>query len=638
MRSLVVEDSVSMRELLQMELEDRGHDVTAAATAEEALDAHLSRAFDLMVIDSVLPGLPGIELARKVRALPRGDEPVIVLLTGRDSDAEIAAAIAAGIDDAFLKPLEPRILRMRILLAETAVRDVIRRRETEEALRTSGETFRLLIETAPDAIAVHRDGLFVYVNPALVRLLACDDVTDLIGTPIMEVVHAEDRERIGRRMQERDAGEPVAPLVQQRLVARDGSVAHVEVANMAITYEGRPARLLFLRDITERTHIQARALLTDRMATVGTLATGVAHELNNPLAFVLANLKLMSEELAHAGEAPSPEALATLRELIDEAALGAVRMSDIVTDLRTFSAADSSPGRLVDPLPIVEATLRLAANEIRHRAQLVTDLTSVPKVAANESRLAQAFLNFIMNAVQSLPEGRADHNEIRVRAYTDERGWAVFEFTDTGSGISAGTLTRIFDPFFTTRPPGEGSGLGLTICHNIVTGAGGDVEVDTEVGRGTTFRVKLPPAPDDGAAAAPRVRAEEPVSTRAARVLLVDDEALVSKSLGRVLKEHDVTIVDNGRDAIELMTTGEPFDVVFCDLMMPDVTGIDVYEQVKHVRPGAEDTIVFMTGGAFTTRAQSFLESVANVRVKKPFDLAEIRRIVRERAAKAGET
>jgi signal transduction histidine kinase len=259
-------------------------------------------------------------------------------------------------------------------------------------------------------------------------------------------------------------------------------------------------------DITERKQLQSRLLLSDRMASVGTLAAGVAHEINNPLAYVTANLGYVHEEMGRLMERwpkegpPCPSLTHTVKSVcaaLGEALHGADRVQTIVGDLKTFSRetreTQQDPIRAVDVRKVLESTLSLAAGEIRHRAQLVKDYGEVPPVHGNDSRLGQVFLNLLVNAAQAIPaDGEADQHEIRVTTRTLPSGQVAVEVSDTGAGIAPELMGRIFDPFFTTKPVGVGTGLGLSICHGIITGFGGEISASSEVGKGSIFRISLP--------------------------------------------------------------------------------------------------------------------------------------------------
>jgi CheY-like chemotaxis protein/two-component sensor histidine kinase len=320
------------------------------------------------------------------------------------------------------------------------------------------------------------------------------------------------------------------------------------------------------------------------------------------------------------------------QELDDElrdAREAADRVRSIVRDLNVLSRGDDEARVAVEVPKVLDSTLRIAWNEVRHRARLVRQYERVPLVHASESRLGQVFLNLLLNAAQAIPEGHADTNEITVATRTDKSGCAVIEVTDTGAGIAPDVLPRLFTPFFTTKAAGVGTGLGLAICHRIVVGLGGDIAVESVVGRGTTFRVTMPAAPGVRRTTAPPISPRSSTAPRRGNVLVVDDDALVLSTVRRILdEEHDVTVTRHAAEAARWLRQGRRFDVIVCDLMMPLVSGMDLYDEVAALDTSLCARFVFATGGAFTPRAQAFLERVPNTRLDKPFDLDELRALV----------
>ncbi|HZS35304.1 MAG TPA: ATP-binding protein, partial [Polyangia bacterium] len=306
----------------------------------------------------------------------------------------------------------------------------------------------------------------------------------------------------------------------------------------------------------------------------------------------------------------------------------AERVRLIVRDLKIFSRPEEEKLGAVDVRVVMESSLRMAWNEIRHRARLVKSYGDVPAVAANEARLGQVFLNLVINAAQAIEPGHADRNQLRVATRDGGAGRVIVEVADTGSGIPADVIGRIFDPFFSTKPIGVGTGLGLPICYRIVTGFGGEIGVESEPGKGSVFRVTLPiavPAVEEPAPAA----APAPAPARRARVLVVDDDEMVARSLRRMIgPEHHVVVASSARAGAEACAR-ERFDVILCDLMMPEMTGMDLHAELARVAPEQAARMVFMTGGAFTPDARSFLERVPNERLEKPFDVEALRAIIR---------
>jgi PAS domain S-box-containing protein len=401
-----------------------------------------------------------------------------------------------------------------------------------------------------------------------------------------------------------------------------------------------------LRANRERERMHAQLMLADRMSSMGMLAAGVAHEINNPLAYAMANLELVARDLplvlaaevARAGGQPEVANVPSLEELgerVTQAREGTVRVRDIIRDLKLFSRVDEHSVGLVEVRRVLDASVRMIWNEIKHRGRLVRDYGEMPLVMANEARLGQIVLNLLTNAVQALPERWDDRSEIRVIGRTDEAGRAVIEIQDTGAGIAPEHLASIFEPFFTTKPIGVGTGLGLPICQTIVTALGGEIFVDSMPGQGTTFRVVLPAAAGSPGVARPAPSGPRPGPGRPARILVVDDEAPMCELLRHALAPHEVVTETEGPAALERLRAGERFDLIFCDVMMPQMTGQLFYEQLRALAPAIADRVVFMTGGAFTPGTRDFLLHVANPRLEKPFDLPALLALVRQQLGQA---
>jgi len=517
-------------------------------------------------------------------------------------------------------------------------KDITDRKRTEEALRRSEMSFRKLIESAPEAICVHRERRFVYVNPAMLAGLRYERASDLIGRPVFDVIHPDDHELIRRRVEQLLATGKPAPPQELRFVRSDGTSYDIETVALGIEFDGAPSVLVMARDITERKRMQAQLAQADRMVVMGTLAAGVGHEINNPLTYVLSNLALAGddvEQLRRELEQQTPaladsqgwsSRLKDLREMVTEAHAGADRVRLIVRDLKIFSRQSEERRAAVDVREVLDFSIKMSFNEVRSRARLLKEYEAVPNVYADGARLGQVFLNLLVNAAQAIPEGNVPGNEISVRVRRDVPGRVAVEVSDTGTGIAPDVLPRIFDPFFTTKPVGAGTGLGLSICHGIIQSLGGDITVRSELGRGTTFTVLLPAASTLSDSEEARAAS---VESRRGHILVVDDEPAVGRALARTLGlHHTVTVVESGQEALERLLSGGPFDAVFCDLIMPDLSGMELYERLRELKPGLAARFVFMTGGAFTPRAREFLKAVPNGWLEKPFDAQQLLRLL----------
>jgi two-component system NtrC family sensor kinase len=351
------------------------------------------------------------------------------------------------------------------------MRDITQRHRAERALARSEASYRALIESMPDGVVVHRQGMTVYMSPSARRMLGYSLDEDVTHTPTLEMVHPDDRAGVIERIRLIHTSGAAAPLVEERLLRRDGS--HV------------------VAEIAARKEIESQLVMNDRLASLGRLAASVGHELNNPLAYVLGNVGFMERELSRADDVPEPfvERFRTYVTVVGE---GARRMRDIVHDLKTLARGDDGGPSTIDVQHLLDVCANMAEHELRPRTKLVKYYRDPVTVFGAETRLGQVFLNLLVNAGQAIPEGHADANEVRlvVRA---EGEHAVVEISDTGTGIPREQIDRIFEPFFTTKE-GVGTGLGLSISHRIVAAAGGTLTCEPRAGGGTTFRVTLPSA------------------------------------------------------------------------------------------------------------------------------------------------
>lgn len=502
------------------------------------------------------------------------------------------------------------------------VTDAVR---AEESVRRSELNFRTLIECAPIATFVHREGQFVYLNRAAVQLLGFTDTNEIVGTSVFDYVHPEARDGLREAMQDlpHRGSSPFAGL---QLVRADGATIVVEGEAMLLDYDGLPCHVVMCHDVTERDTVFARIAMADRMLSIGTLAAGVAHEINNPLAYIATNLELLATELPNLRPTSSSRLTdATLHRLVSDAREGVGRVNAIVRDLRSLSRPEEQKHGPVDVTKVLASSLKMANNEIRHRAHVVQDYEhDLPAVEGDASRLGQVFINLLLNGAQAIGDGDVERNEIRIRAQTTSDGRHVrVDISDTGIGIPASIIGRIFDPFFTTKEPGTGTGLGLAISHQIVRSMGGDITVESKAGAGSTFSLILPVANGETREQA-RERKSTPRFTH--RVLIVDDEAAVGRSLQMLLApETDVVAVLSADDALAELDRGDTFDAILCDLMMPHNSGMQFYEQVTNKRPEYLSRVIFMTGGAFTPQARAFLAKLDRPHLEKPFSEQELR-------------
>ena len=498
-------------------------------------------------------------------------------------------------------------------------------RAAKQDLERSEASFGALIEQSPDAVFVHRTGIIVYANARTATYLGYD-AAELLGRALTEVVAPAERETVAARSRDLMANGRPLDAREVEMVRKDRTSLFVEVSSLKVDFRGSPALLSIARDCTERKALEARLMASDRMASIGTLAAGIAHEINNPLAYLQANLALISEEIEHAEGSVSTG----LRGAIADATEGANRVQSIVQGVKTFSRVEASQQHAMDVQRALELALRMTSNELRHRCKVVTSYGALPPVLGNESRLGQVFMNLLTNAAHALPAGAPEAQQISITTRTDERGQAVIEIRDTGQGMSPEVLRRVFEPFFTTKDVGEGTGLGLSICHGIIQSLGGEITGESTVGVGSVFRIVLPPVAEGRVQtvpiALPSASASMPV-VRSRKVLVIDDDEKLLASIGRMLnKEHEVVLAPSPTNALARLDRGERFDVILCDLMMPGFTGMELHAHLVARVPAQATRMLFMTGGAFTADARAFLDRPGIRWVEKPFDVRDLRK------------
>jgi PAS domain S-box-containing protein len=516
------------------------------------------------------------------------------------------------------------------------VRDVSERKRVEEALRESEAKFREAFYGASMGIAlVDPQGVFVEWNDALERMVGY--TTEELGRlRFMDLLLPEDRPGSLAAFGAILRGERDHNDMERRYVHKDGRIVHLRYRVAALRdASGRLHRAIgIIEDVTarvegeaERRQMQAQLALADRMASLGTLAAGVAHEINNPLTYVVANVEVARgalEELAkrHADDDGLGPPLREVGDALGEAAEGTRRVREIVGDLKVLSTSgDESVSQDVDVRAVLQSSINLARRLVTQRAKLVAELGEVAPVSGNAARLGQVFLNLLVNAAQAIPEGDPGEHRVRAACSVDADGRVVVEVSDTGVGIPAGQLGRIFDPFYTTKPQGVGTGLGLAICQSIVSAHDGEIRVDSVEGKGSTFRVLLPVS---RAATRSGAREAAPEVPRG-RVLVVDDEPFVLRTLERILSPlHEVAVASSAPEALSRIADGVRFDAILCDVMMPGMNGMEFYRELERRFPALVSRVVFVTGGALVDEIRGFLEGVGALVVEKPFAPAQI--------------
>lgn len=385
-----------------------------------------------------------------------------------------------------------------------SIRTLVRGTETNElleaqrlalmdGLEASGRShaeLRAVLERLPDMVVIHVAGRIVFANRSFVRTMKWAQAEDIVGLSLFDVVDP----RSQRTLQERLELPPDAPempeLMEVWLVRRDGEPVHVEISpTQAVVFEGQPGRLVVGRDIGERERLQQRLADADRLASLGLLAAGVAHEVNNPLAYLLNNIEIARKHLARLGDEGKPAA-----DALQVALEGVDRIRFIVRELLQLARGEQPEGTSTDLGALVQSTISLARAEIERTTRVSVEVEDSPLVCGGVARIAQIILNLVINATDAMRETPPSQNELVVRVRPSGGDRVLLEVSDTGVGVGAPHADRIFDPFFTTKPCGAGTGLGLTITQRLVADLRGEISFTSAPGQGTTFRVLFPVA------------------------------------------------------------------------------------------------------------------------------------------------
>ena len=590
---LVLEDDDADAALITRELgrmDWAQANVTRVKSLSEARGVLVSKPFDLIVADMELPDSSGLATINGL--VTDRTAPPIIAHTGH---VELARrAVVVGADDYVIKGLgQERLTHV--------VRYAIARARSRADLRS-------VIDGNMDAMVV---------------VDASNHIVLFANAACKTVFGREPSELVGEVFGFQSTSQSVVQLE----IRRNGETCTAEMRTTPVDWHGRDALLNCVRDTTDRTRAheyEQRLVHANRLAAIGQLAAGVAHEVNNPAAFILVNLQQVQEQLksirgALGDTLPSVrDQLDECSEMVNDSLVGTRRVASIVKGLRSFARIESNDLEVVDFNDLVRLACRMATNEIRHRASLVTDLGALPPIAAHRAQLSQVVLNLLINAAQAIEGSESSDHEIRLTTVFDGDE-IILTIEDSGSGIAEHVLPNVFDPFFTTKERDAGTGLGLAICAETVRKHRGTIDVESTLGEGTRFTVRLPTQNElHPSGRPPSVRVAMPDSRDRAKVLLVDDDPMVRRAFLRIIgSKHDATEAQGGEEALRCLAT-DTYDIILCDLMMPGIDGPALYDAAMAMNPSLAELFVFVSGGAFSASTRSFLERVQPLVLEKP--------------------
>ena len=614
------------------------HEVVECSDGRTALSLGSEGSFDLVLLDVQLGrgGLDGFEVCRRLRADERSQNVPVVFLTATRQDIQSRLrGLELGAADFIVQPIDKLELLARIgsVLRSKTLADEVRRHNFELAGRVVERTRQL--EELASELRLERDTLretFDVFDEALLLLDAEGKVQmgNFAGYKLLdETPVAAGLAQVAREALRGDG-------VRDRSLSQGGR----QLAVRAYSAPGRRA-LLYVRDVTEERDSEVRRLQSEKLASIGMLAAGVAHEINNPASFVLANVESLAGMLRSLDEKLRADPVAARKlgmkdllfeamTIVQESKEGMARIHRIVRDLHSFSRVDDGAPAVSDVNAAVESALSMLRNELRYRTLVERRLRASQPVRGSAARLGQVFLNLIINAAHALPEARLKYNRLQVRSF-DDADQVVVEVEDNGPGIPPEVMPHIFESFFTTKPAGVGTGLGLPISREIVRSLGGEVEAENAPGQGALFRVRLPAL--EGALPE-RPRLDPCHSGRRRRIVAIDDEALLLKAYRRMLIDHhDIEIRLGAREALRSFEEDRDFAVVLCDLQMPEMSGAELYRVVRSRWPEIAERFIFITGGAFSPEARRFLDESVIACINKPFQVDELLELIETRVS-----
>jgi PAS domain S-box-containing protein len=505
-------------------------------------------------------------------------------------------------------------------------RDVTERKRAEQVLAESEERYRMLVESSPDAMLVHVEGKIVFANAATAKLLGAERPEAIVGLGIEDILPPEHRVEVQRRIMEYAA--KVTPLFEQTFLRLDGTHVQVEGVGIPITYGGKPAAQVILHDLTERLKLEEQFRQAQRLESLGMLAAGIAHDLNNVLAPILMGAPLLRETSSNAWD----------RDLLTDIEKSALRGTSLVRQILGFAQGMGGEPQTIQATylmaDIVDVLRRTFPKNIGIEQRVPKDIWPIK---ANPTQIHQVLLNLAVNARDAMPQGgqlrlRAENcelDEATVGAFQGARPgrWMVLQVEDTGTGIPADVLARMWEPFFTTKPADKGTGLGLSTVRGIVETHGGFITVQTAPGHGTTFRAYFPPA--EGA---PSVEPSVPLAPRGdgELILVADDVASIRNLADTILSRHGYRVLSavDGTDALTQFMRIEKISLVITDLDMPNLAGSTLVEIVRRLNPAVK--VIAMSGIAAAPAEVLRLEARPDAFLLKPFTAQEILSLAHE--------
>ncbi|MCG6945707.1 MAG: response regulator [Deltaproteobacteria bacterium] len=636
-RILVVDDDTEIRDALCAALQYEGYEVHIAVNGKEAVERAQRLKPNLILMDVQMPVIDGIEATRKLKEDPVTVHIPILMVTVLDKKENIVKALEAGAIDYVTKPFFMPELTARVKAVLTLKKHYDESIEVKKQLNISEEKYRLVVDNASEAIVVIQDGMSRFFNPKIREFMRCSR-KDLASRPFVDFVHSEDQAKASEYFTELLEGEGAARIFDFRVVNKRGGIKWLEANGVLINWEGKPATLNFLTDVTERKQaqeeketIQYQLLQAQKMEAVGTLAGGVAHDFNNLLQVIQGYGQMLLHD-----ENQDERAHQALVRIVGAAKRGA----NLTQQLLTFSRAVDSDRRPLDLNHEVKKVKKLLERTIPKMINIDLDLTDNLKIVnADPTQVEQVLMNLAVNAKDAMPEGgkllikteNAILNDEVCRLHPDATPWvyALLTVSDSGHGMDSETQEHIFEPFYTTKDVDKGTGLGLAMVYGIVKNHNGFISCSSDPGEGTTFKIYLPTL-DREVQVVDEEEAQAPIKKGSETILLVDDEELIRDLVVQVLGESGYTVITapDGKSGLNLYGEQQAqIDLVILDLIMPEMGGRKCLEELIKMDPQAR--VLIASGYALDGPAIEAIKTGARGHISKPYDIKEMLRVIR---------
>jgi PAS domain S-box-containing protein len=509
-----------------------------------------------------------------------------------------------------------------------AFRDVTERKRVEEALKSSEEKYRLLVENANDAIFILQDGVMKFHNSRTLELFGYS-AGELVSFPFPKLIHPEDRDFVEGIYKGRMEGKEVPDTYSFRIVDKSGETHWVQINSVTILWGGKPAALGFMRDITLEKRLEAQLQHAQKMESIGTLAGGIAHDFNNILGGILGYASFMKNKMTedHA-----------FYGYVDTIESGAMRASELTSQLLAFARGGRFNIKPINLNRTVEETLAIINRTFDKSISIETRLQDdLPTVEADAGQLQQVLLNLCVNARDAMPAGGTLTIESKAETITGDFAeapvdaepgpYVVLTVSDTGVGMDSETAQRVFEPFFSTKEEGKGTGLGLSMAYGVVKNHGGFLRVEGDLGKGATFRIYLP------ASGKPELK-ETPVTDAPIGgdelILVVDDEKAIRDLAVEMLDSfgYRVIAVEDGVEAVEVFKAhADDIDLVVLDMVMPKMGGRETFLKLREISPAVK--VILSTGYSQVGRAQEILDEGVRGFIQKPYRINTLLSTVR---------